>query len=270
MESYIEKTIAALVENLPGDDTLRTALAAADRLQATILDIKHYIRQNPFPTREAEKHYFKHLAPQLYGRLFYYYKVKDAASKEVHTDEGRLEAYFEQELAAISHFFDHHHDFCRYIDLGQDHLDDVYFVRDVRENRMLDCVEILMADDFCVGSYWTSWIWANLELRKFFGRRLARLRQPGERALAADLPTLEWTDGNTDMVELLYALWIKGSFNRGEASFKDIVTWFEARMRIDLGNYYNTVKEIGRRKKGISKFLDDLRDRLVHRLEDIA
>ncbi|HVY75199.1 MAG TPA: RteC domain-containing protein [Puia sp.] len=75
-------------------------------------------------------------------------------------------------------------------------------------------------------------------------------------------PTLQWTDSAIALVELIYALYVNGSFNHGQAALKEISECFEQVFHIDLGNIYRVHQDMLYRKSGTTAFLDRLRKKL--------
>ena len=267
---YIESRIAELEAALKEPEDLLEIYQAIGLIRHALEDIRQNIRQHPFTNLAEEIHYFKVLAPPVYGRLMYFVTVTETGMLARHSNQDRMEALLKLELAKTEQFFTKHGEFCQYYHLNQTHMDDRIFIRDARENGRLDYIEVIMADDFCVGCYWAALLWANERLMLYFADQLRKLRQPGGLGVGGEsLVVLEWTDSQTDFVELIYGLYVKGSFNQGKATLKEIVAWMEQHLKIDAGNFYNTVKEIARRKKGPVKFIDDLRDRTLRKLEEM-
>jgi len=267
---YIESRIADLNAALQEPEDLLEIYHAIGLIRHALEDIKLNIRQYPFTNLAEEIHYFKVLAPPVYGRLMYFVTVTEIGMEARHSNRDRMEALFKLELAKTEQFFTKHGEFCQYYQLNRSHMDDRIFIRDARENGRIDYIEVIMADDFCVGCYWASQLWANERLLQYLNDQLRKLRQPAGLAPGGEgLAELEWTDSQTDLVELVYGIYVKGSFNQGKASLSDIVGWVEHHLKIDTGNYYNTVKEIARRKKGPIKYIDDLRNRTLRALEDL-
>ncbi|HEY4336076.1 MAG TPA: RteC domain-containing protein, partial [Puia sp.] len=224
--------------------------------------------EHPFVDQAEEIRYFKTLAPPVYGRLVYLVKVAETSIERLHANEHRIEALLQQELAKTEEFFVKHGEFCQYYHLNRTYRDNQIFIRNARENEMLDYIEVFMGDDFCVGCYWASQLWANQWLREYFNKALSKLKQPeGWPTAGARTPEMTWTDSISDLVELLYALSLKGSFNNGKATLKDIARWASAHFKIEITNVYDTVKNIGQRKKDGLKFLDDLRNRAARGLD---
>ena len=73
---------------------------------------------------------------------------------------------------------------------------------------------------------------------------------------------LEFTASLTDVVELGYALYSIGFFNKGRAHIKDIMDLLSATLKVNLGEYYDTSVQI-RERKNPTQFLDELKAGLL-------
>ena len=79
--------------------------------------------------------------------------------------------------------------------------------------------------------------------------------------------SLSWTGNKADLIEIIYALQTIGVFNKGEASIKEIATVFEKVFHIELGDYYRTFVEIRSRKINQVKFIENLKETLLKRMQ---
>ncbi len=79
---------------------------------------------------------------------------------------------------------------------------------------------------------------------------------------------VSWTGSKASRIELLYALQSSGSCNDGTIDIKRLATHLETLFSIDLGNYYRVFQEIRIRKISRTTFLDQLKDRLIKRMDD--
>lgn len=84
------------------------------------------------------------------------------------------------------------------------------------------------------------------------------------------LSSLKWTGTKSALIELIYALQSVDAVNNGKADIKQIADSFEHLFNISLGNYYRQFQEIRLRKNGKTNFLDDMREKLIQRLDDFA
>lgn len=77
-----------------------------------------------------------------------------------------------------------------------------------------------------------------------------------------------WTDSKIALVELIYALHSSRSINNGKVEIKELVELFEKLFNIDLEEYSRTFIDIRMRKTGRTKYLDNLKQSLLKRMED--
>lgn len=79
---------------------------------------------------------------------------------------------------------------------------------------------------------------------------------------------LFWTANKTDLIELIYALQSSGAINSGTADIKEVASACEHIFNIDLGDFYRTFLEIKSRKINQTKFIDNIKESLLKRIED--
>jgi len=70
------------------------------------------------------------------------------------------------------------------------------------------------------------------------------------------------------LIELIYAIHSIGAFNRGTTDIKVLAAAFEQAFHIDLGDIYRTYVEIRARKKERTKFIDYMKESLIHRMDE--
>ena len=77
-----------------------------------------------------------------------------------------------------------------------------------------------------------------------------------------------WTGKKVALIELIYALFIDGAYNNGNADLTDIVKSFEIAFQIDLGNFSRTFSEIKARKMNRIKYMEVLTDKLSAKMDE--
>ena len=80
--------------------------------------------------------------------------------------------------------------------------------------------------------------------------------------------SLKWTASKTALTELIYALYSHGVFNNGNTDIKLIAKTFEEAFNIELGNFYHTFMELKARKINRTKFLDNLCEALIKKMDE--
>ena len=79
---------------------------------------------------------------------------------------------------------------------------------------------------------------------------------------------LQWTGAKVSLIELIYSLQTTGVINNGTADIKLLTNFFERTFQVDLGNVYNVFQEMRIRKKNRTSFLDQLKERLIQRMDE--
>lgn len=77
-----------------------------------------------------------------------------------------------------------------------------------------------------------------------------------------------WTGSKVSLVELLYALQSTVSFNNGSIGIKTLASELQSLFNVDIGNYYRVFQEMRIRKSSRTSFMDQLKDRLVKRMDE--
>ena len=273
MQEFVQELkleVSELLEDISLEpNKLSRSSKSLEVVRNSLLRLREYIDVQPFASKEEEIYYFKNLAPSFYASLFYYLKEYNIEFEKQYGRRERVEFLLIHELEITAKFYEYHQEFHRYHYEHDTYMDEQIFVRDRTENAMLDEVEVIMGPDFCVGCYWTARLLANEQLKGYLKRELDLLRNPPPVSSVIDLgDDLKWTDSQTDLVELIYGLYLKGSFNKGNTDLKMIVGFFERILGIKIANYPIVWQEIKRRKKGGTKYLDEMRDRLIRKIEE--
>ncbi|NOS93042.1 MAG: hypothetical protein HOP30_14055 [Cyclobacteriaceae bacterium] len=91
----------------------------------------------------------------------------------------------------------------------------------------------------------------------------------GRRKVVVDNNDLVWTAPKTNLIELLYALHATNVFNDGKAGVKQLAEAFEKIFQVNLGNYYRVFQDIRQRKINQTVFLDQLKEKFMHRIHEL-
>ena len=79
---------------------------------------------------------------------------------------------------------------------------------------------------------------------------------------------LFWTESKIALIELIYAIYSIGAVNHGVTDIKVIADVSEKLFHIELGDLYHGFTEMRLRKKDRTKFIDQLKIRLLHRMDE--
>lgn len=81
------------------------------------------------------------------------------------------------------------------------------------------------------------------------------------------LQNVQWTGTKIELIELMYALLLKGSINNSQIKLKELAEIFEKFFQVDFGDYFHTFSEIKNRKNP-TLFIDNLRKALIKKIDE--
>jgi hypothetical protein len=245
------------------NDRLSTAVNSAQLVREIIIRLQVHNKENPFPNREDEIRYFKYWGPRFYGRLFYYPKICDIEIARMHTTTDRFETFLKKEMQTIEDFYYRHEELCKMYYLKDTSLDDRIFIRNASENHFFDEVEKLMDQDFCVGCYFASRLYANQKLRRYLKHQLEAKKplvtteSPQLTSIDANketdllLPDATFNIKNIDIVEQMWGIYVSKSIyvNGKPATRKYIMKMLERFYGREVPNWEQLYQSITERKK---------------------
>lgn len=233
--------------------------------------LKKFILEYMFKDKQEEIHFFKEIKPQFLSKLIFYNKVLNLETRRPIGSDSTQREYLNNELNKLKHFFDKNIDFYQYCRTGATYLDEKYFLRGTNDiylgvdNLIFDSdPRFSSSHDLKIAK-----ILSNDLLRIYLNNVLDRMDgKSSQKQTTNPSSKLTWTLSKTACIELLYALQTVGTFNNGSADVKQIAAYFEEIFNIDLKNYYRTFLEIRMRKTVLTSFLDQLKEKLIQRMDE--
>ena len=227
--------------------------------------LKQYIFKKGFKSKEEEIHFFKHQKPIIVAKLIYYNAIYKIESKKPNETKS-AKKYINTELKKLKRFFDNNLEFYKYYRTNNTFIDDQLFVRgkyDIKLN--LDTIYFETDHSFStIADYKVAKILANDLIQVYLEDQLNNRHY---RKADCKSP-LKWTASKTALTELIYALYSHGVFNNGNTDIKLIAKKFEDTFNIDLGDFYHTFMELKARKMNRTKFLDNLCEALIKKMDE--
>ena len=268
LESELESRLMFL--SLEFDKPLKRAEEALLEINNALKKLKSFVLRTKFTSDSEEIDFFKNRKPLILSKLIYYNEVYRIETRKPSGGEKMIRKYYQIELIKLKEFFEENVDFYGYYRTNSTFLDHKYFIR-----RKLDVK--LSIDSFVFESdarfstshdYKVAKIMANDLLEVYLNDELLKLNRQSEEQYLISTPQtkLVWSDNKTALIELIYALHYKGSFNNGNADIKEISAYFEAVFSVELGDIYRTYLEIKNRTSR-TKFLNTLEELLNHKME---
>jgi RteC protein len=260
-EALLERT--RKMEEAPASDRLTNISACIGIARDTMEQLRKHVMDNPFSSTKDEIHFFKKLKPRFYAVLIYYLKVYKI---ELGMPTGSNEPYLHGEQKKINGFFFKHLEFIQYLRSGSTHLDEIYFLRGRKEVYIHGNPWYFDNDPvFSTGfDHMVARVLANDRIESYLNDALSAASSNSQDFKNSQLL---WTGSKTGLIELIYACQSSGVFNNGEADIRQISDFLQRSFNVSLGNYYRTFQEIRIRKKGRTAFLDQLREKLIERMD---
>ena len=241
-----------------GGDELKATAKIIQVIRKSLLELKQFIHKYEFKDQGEEIRFFKEIKPGFLSRYFYYDELLSMSIKTSLMDVSGKKKYYHKALKRIQRFQRKNDDFYEYWIMKGSHMDDKYFTRKAEfaddpniDERFSTGYDIKLAQ-----------ILANKELKKYLCSGFKNLERGKEYE-----PKLKWTGSKTALIELIYALQAVGVFNNSASDIKEIATCFEEVFDVNLGNFYDTFQQIRIRKRGQTRFLDLMKEKLSIRIE---
>lgn len=271
MEKFYNKTLLKL-ETVIGDLEI-DADCSILRIETVIYliidclsELKEYVLRAGFKNEQEEIHFFKYQKPTIVSKLIYYNAIYKIETKKPNETKA-LERYLNDELKKLKRYFDNNLEFYKYYRTNNSFIDEKLFVRGKHDIKLsLDTYYFEADHNFSTShDYKVAKIIANDLIQVYLEDQLYSTSHTGK---SKDQQKLKWMGSKVAMIELIYALHYQGVFNNGNNDIRVIAKYFETTFNIDLGNFYQTFLELKTRKINRTKFLDELRDGLLKKMDE--
>ena len=278
MEVYIKtllKDLESEIENVKIEN-VNYVPVVIKLIKSYIEQLKQFIEANEFKSNQEEIFFFKELKPQFCALLIYYFRVHDYQINTPIGSSSEKQAHIKKHLNTLTLDFTKHRSFYLYIISEETHLDEKYFLR---ENAKMNLSFETYSTDFdfryCTGfDQQVAMLIAHKKLEYFYQNELNLMVNPEQ--FRSNSPKsenthyepyygknkLQWTESQSALTELIYALYESKTFNYGNTTVQEITKFFEITFNMKISNIHRSFSEIKNRKNDRLKFLDGLRNRL--------
>jgi len=245
-------------------------------IESYIDQLKEFIDKNEFQSIQEEIYFFKMLKPRFCSMLIYYAKVQQYEMEKPLGSIEEKKEHINSHLNNLTRYFKKHLTFYQYIKNDNIHLDEIYFIRaNAKKNVSYDNFTIDIDFRYCTGyDNRIAVFQANENLEKYFYNEMNLLLNPSQNPFNShflqnthyepdyEKNNLHWTESQSALTELIYALYESKVFNEGETTILEITKCFEIVFNVRLSNVHRSFVEIKNRKNERLKFLDGLVNRL--------
>lgn len=235
-----------------------------------IAKLKIFFNDYEIDNKPEEIQFFKIIKPKFLSELFYYQKSLELQSRLPLGSVTEIKNYYLNEFAKINNYLNNNNELYTYYRSNSTLLDEIYFTRKEPDSWLLLNFENYETDlSFTtIYDHKLSKIIALELMSDLIKESITKLEN--SRALidpAENKTKLIWTGSKVSLIELMYALQSTGSFNNGVTDIKQLASKLEEFFSVDLGNYYRVFQEIRIRKINRTTFLDQLKIRLIQRMD---
>jgi RteC protein len=245
------------------DPRLRIVMTAIDQIKVKLLDHR-------FASDEEEIHYFKSVLPKTLA-LYIYYSERVQWDRIIMLDSPRQKYIFHDHIYSVAEDFRKEYSAVyEYYRDGKTDLDDLYFLRSSPLHRETTC-SVGHIIDPCSPPYHSILLAILIAYTMLEFEVKICVAENDENALSGRHAKikLRWTGKQSEIIELGYGLKEMGSFNNGTASLKEIFEYLGEVFGVETGNTSRLFQDIVGRKSGYTTFLDQMREKLLKRIQDM-
>lgn len=255
---------------LQSDNLLHRTERSYQAVQTAIQQVNAVVVNYTFKSEQEEILFFKENRPRFIKELFYHYEIYYIESFKPMGSIDLLRQHYNLALERIRNYFTRNQRFYCYYRTNKTCLDHSYYLRG-KEQEFDPIENPVDIDHRCSTVYSTKLakLQAFEEVNEYLQTSLYKLENPEW------MPKINghkfkniWTDSKTDLLEIVYLFFVKGSVNHGKANLAQLVADVEILFNINLGNYTRTFSKMKMRKKNLLPYLDDGRKGLVDYMEE--
>lgn len=269
LEKQLERKLFSI--SLEYDKPLQKSEKSIIEITRALHQLKAFLLQIEFISESEEIDFFKNRKPLFLSKLIYFNDIFKMETRKPSGGEKMIRKYYQTELLKLKVFFEENVEFYGYYRTQSTYLDPKYFLREKLDIRLsLDSFVFESDSRFSTShDFKVAKIMAHDLLEVYISDELLRLNRNSDESYNIPTPKtkLVWSDNKTALIELIYALHYKNSFNNGQADIKEISAYFEAVFNIELGDVYRTFLEIKNRSVR-TKYLISLEELLNKKMEE--
>ncbi|QES88529.1 RteC domain-containing protein [Rhizosphaericola mali] len=273
MENYItqlwNRYISASGESRSTDVTTQDYNMQAIRaIYATILELRSFMHNYIFQSRNEQLKYHKFYAPRFIAEYIYFIQVQKLNISSIVSSNVRRKR-LEKERRDINRFFEKNLRISEYLAGGHEYLDEKLFLNDglQLEIPFLDESTFILEAQLITGAGFTiARLKAYERLLNYIEKLLAQEKINETESNHSVQSTLNWTDTGMSLTEMAYALKYSGAINQGNVDVKTIADALAQVFNTQQVNIYRNKQDLYSRKNQ-SMFIDKLRKDLIRGLE---
>lgn len=228
------------------------------------------IEKYKFSTEREEIEIFKTIIPKIHSETLYYIELMHIELQRPEFEERKIQlGFFKQQSNYYDQLLQRNIMLKLYHKIQREEEDSVLFSRKTVLPSFLPVEPIQeMEKNIPQASIELSKVIAYKSILKYVSEQIAKLKNKNGDQNTKDPVFVEWTTNKVALIELAYALHSAKCINNGKAEVKKIITALEQLFHVDLGPFYRTFQNIRIRQSSRTAFLDELKEKLIQRMDE--
>jgi hypothetical protein len=230
------------------------------------------VSKTSFINETEEINFFKKIKIQPLSQLVYFIEIRSFEVRYPKVSKNEQKKYLERKIKKVNKFFDYNMEFVQYVREEKSHLDTLYYTRaNYNSLNFINTVVYYCPKEFCTSRDMLLGKVIGFEnLVNYLQNKLFTLQNPSTMHIPEihKNTKLKWTSSKVALTELIYALHSSGAINSGAADINELASVAERIFNVELGDYYRTFLEIRSRKINRTKYIDNLKESLIKRMQD--
>ncbi len=234
-------------------------------LSEMLFTIKAKVTQNGFSDEQQEINFFKHIKPQVLGKLIYFNKIFRIETTCPVRNENIHQSYYENLFNALkSEYMEsvYNVDFYRYYRAGRTDRDHIYF-----RLGQINYHDGLKSGVFEIDPGFSTYydnkvarIVANEMLYTYLLTKINPEENPDMVLVTGDTnKDVSWTNSQNALIELIYALYASGCISQGKIGIRKLALIFQVLFQTPLNDIHHSFHRMKTRAGSRTAFLDQLK-----------
>lgn len=249
------------------DPILKQAKRSIIVCRSILSQFKKQILEFGFKSLDDEIKFFKETKQLPLRELIYFSEIHSFEIQFPKADKQQQLKCIKKKISKINRFFLYNIDFGNYVDSGATHFDKEYYTRDYLDTFHITTSKFYFQDpEFCtprdmlLGKYKAYYALVEYLEEK---SHILKNNLNGKVVTYSTTKKVHWPFTNTDFVELLYALCIKGLGRQDNLSIIKVSEKLQEVFDFTPKDIYKTFQDIKNRKNSRTLFLDQLATSLL-------
>ncbi|MBS1525318.1 MAG: RteC domain-containing protein [Bacteroidetes bacterium] len=271
--SAIHEAMMADLEQikLTAENILEISKKSYQAVEHYLAELKAYIIDYKFADEQEEIEFFKEIKPMFLKEFLYHIEIFELEAWKPPVGQHEQIAHYKMGAFRADLYFKRYQALYTYYRTRSTSHDEQYFLR----SGACDIITSISMSDLdkrfsTIYSHQFAKMQAYERFSDYIYRSIYNLEHPGSpiREDEKGISNIRWTDSKSDLIELAYGIFAKGSVNRGHAEIKQIMTALELAFNTDAGNFYRTFAGLRVRKKNRTSYWDEAKEKLEKSMDD--